>query len=102
MTRGNRHASLFCRCDRDHRVFKRRARLHFDENNGASAPRDDVDFAAPHDVSAGKDAIAFRSQQKDSQLFGPPAEKPGAKPPFAAHSLSLAFSPAAASAIARA
>jgi hypothetical protein len=73
----------------------------FTSTKATALPRDDIDLAAADDVRARENPVAFRAQEQDGELFGAPAEKSGAKPRVAAHSVSLALSPAA-SAIARA
>jgi hypothetical protein len=59
--RGDDHAPQPPFVERDCGGFLGRARLHFDECERAAAPSDNVDLAAPHPRSTGKDLPAVKS-----------------------------------------
>ena len=58
--RREREAFLLLRRDRDRRIIEIAARFHFDEDDRAAAPRDDVDFAAMRAKIARENLIEAR------------------------------------------
>ncbi len=80
------------------RIIERSAAFHFDEDDDAVPPSDEIDLAAMGAVTARQNAVAFELQKKAGGPFGSPAEPLRSTPRrlFVRCSRRHGFSPGAA------